>query len=416
MNYQKRIVDELVSEQLNAAGAVLIRGPKGCGKTETARYHSKSEIAIDDSPAIKTAMQSDPRLLLQGGVPRLVDEWQEQPQLWNTIRHEVDRRKTKGQFILTGSANPEERVSLHSGVGRFGMVRMQTMSWFERGWSSGEVSLTDLLAGHETSSQFYETDVREIARRLVIGGWPAHLELDEKTAVLSMTNYYELLSEVDLSRVSDTRRDPVRVKRVLRSLARNLATECSVSRIAEDAGGANTPLANETVNDYLDALNRLMIEDDLSAWSPRIRSRARLRAAVKRHFADPSLALAILSLNSGALVKDLEYLGFVFESWALHDLRAYANALGAQLFYYRDSNGVEADVILEMRDNSWAAFEVKLGIGGADEGAASLMRLREVVDTAYAGEPLALVVITGSGIAHRRKDGVSVIPLQTLRP
>ena len=416
MKYQKRIIDDLVSEQLKAAGAVLIRGPKGCGKTETARYHSKSEIAIDDSPALKTAMQSDPRLLLQGDTPRLIDEWQEEPQLWNTIRHEVDKRKTKGQFILTGSANPEERISLHSGVGRFGTVRMQTMSWFERGWSSGEVSLADLLAGREVSSQFYEADVAEITRRLVIGGWPAHLEFDEKTAALSMKNYFELLSEVDLSRVSDTRRDPVRIKRVLRSLARNLATECPVSRIAEDAGGSNTPLASETVNDYLDALNRLMIEDDLTAWSPRIRSRARLRAAAKRHFADPSLALAALGLDSNALIKDLEYLGFVFESWALHDLRIYANAIDAQPFYYRDSNGVEADVILEMRDNSWAAFEIKLGIGGADEGAASLLRLCEVVDTSYAGDPLALAVVTGSGVAHRRKDGVYVIPLACLKP
>ena len=416
MKYQKRIIDELVSAQLRSAGALLIRGPKGCGKTETARYHSRSEIAIDDSPYIETAMHSDPRLLLQGETPRLLDEWQEQPLLWNTVRHEVDNRKEKGQFILTGSANPEERVSLHSGAGRFGTIRMQTMSWFERGWSNGEVSLADILSGREIRSKIIEADVPEIARRLVIGGWPAHLGLDEKEAFLSMANYFELLSEVDLSRVSGVRRDPVRIKRVLRSLSRNIANECPVSRIASDIQESNSSLANETVSNYLDALNRLMIEDDLDAWSPRIRSRARLRSACKRHFSDPSLALAALGLDSNALIKDLEYLGFLFESWALHDLRVYANALGGQLFYYRDSNGIETDVILEMRDNSWAAFEIKLGAGSADKGAASLLRLCEVIDTAYTGEPLALVVITGSGVAHRRNDGVYVIPLQTLKP
>ncbi|MGV8082509.1 MAG: ATP-binding protein [Coriobacteriia bacterium] len=416
MNYRNRVIDPLVTRQLKASGAVLIRGVKGSGKTETARHHAKSEIAIDDSPMIEAAMQSDPRILLQGEVPRLIDEWQEQPLLWNTIRHEVDRRKSKGQFILTGSANPEETAKLHSGVGRFGVIRLQTMSWYERGWSSGEVSLQSLLSGENVTSEVYDIDLSQITSRLIIGGWPAHLDLDEEEAVLSMGNYFELLTEVDLSRVSDIRRDPVRIKRVLQSLARNISTECALSKIAADAGGADGPLANDTVRDYHDALTRLMVEDDLNGWNPRIRSRARLRSSAKHHFADPSLAAAALGLDSQGLMKDLEYLGLLFESWAIHDLRIYADSIGADIYYYRDSNGVEADAILEKKDGSWAAFEIKLGIGGAEQGAKSLLKLKDTIDTDRSGEPLALVVLSGSGFAHKRNDGVYVVPIQTLKP
>ncbi|MDR1016690.1 MAG: DUF4143 domain-containing protein [Coriobacteriales bacterium] len=416
MRYQSRIIDQELEMQLRAAGAVLVRGPKGCGKTETGRYHCKSEVDIDESPAIMTAMQSDPVLLLAGKVPRLIDEWQEQPVLWNTVRHEVDRRQEKGQFVLTGSSNPEETAKLHSGAGRFGVVRMQTMSWFERGWSSGEVSLKNLLAGDSATSGEVPVDVQSIARRMVIGGLPVNLGLDEDAASLNMENYFDLLCEVDMSRVSNRRRDPVKVRRTLQSIARNVATEAPVSRIVADIGEENGTAGEKTVREYLDALERLMIIEDLPAWKPHIRTRARLRGVRKRHLADPSLAAAALALNSGHLVKDLEYLGFLFESQAIHDLRVYASALRGKVFHYRDSNGVEADAIVELRDGSWAAFEVKLGIGGAEDGARSLLKVRDTVDTSKVGNPLALVVITGSGIAHRRKDGVYVIPLATLKP
>jgi predicted AAA+ superfamily ATPase len=414
MKYRKRIVDSLLERQLAASGAVLIRGVKGCGKTETARHRAKSEIAIDDSPAIDIAMQSDPRILLRGATPRLIDEWQEQPRLWNTIRHEVDDRKLKGQFILTGSANPEETARLHSGAGRFGIVRMRTMSWYELGWSTGEVSLSSLLAGEEIRSEVCEADLPGIASRLVKGGWPGHLDLTEDEAVQSLSNYFELLTEVDLSRVSNVRRSPVKVRRVLQSIARNISTECAISTIAADAGGSDAPLAADTVRDYLDALDRLMIEDDLPGWSPIIRSRARLRSAAKRHFADPSLAASALGMDSGRLLNDLEYFGLLFESCAIHDLRIYADSLGGRLFHYRDSNGVEADAIVEMKDGSWAAFEIKLGIGGAEQGTASLLKLRDTIDLEKTGAPLALTVVTGSGFAHRRPDGVYVVPLQAL--
>ncbi|MDR0843427.1 MAG: DUF4143 domain-containing protein [Acidobacteriota bacterium] len=416
MEYQHRIVDALIEQQLRASGALLIRGVKGSGKTETGRHHANSEIAIDASPAIVNAMQSDPGFLLRGETPRLIDEWQEQPVLWNTIRHEVDNRKQKGQFILTGSANPEETANLHSGVGRFGVIRMRTMTWYELGWSNGTMSLRNLLEGAPVDSEMVKADLPLTASRLVTGGWPGNLGIGEESAILNMQNYFELLTEVDLSRVSGVRRDPVKIRRSLQSIARNIATECAISTIAKDAGDTDNPLANDTVAAYLNALNRLMIADDLPAWSPKIRSRARLRNSPKRHLADPSLAAAALGLDSRKLLSDLEYFGLLFESSVIHDLRIYAESAGGRLYHYRDSNGVEADAILENRDGSWVAFEIKLGFGGAEQGAESLQRLKRGIDTKSCGEPLALIVVTGSGFAHKRNDGVFVIPFQTLRP
>jgi predicted AAA+ superfamily ATPase len=416
MKYYTRLIDRQIELQLRASGAVLIRGVKGSGKTETGRHHSKSEIAIDDSPGIQNAMQSDPGILLAGDTPRLIDEWQEQPRLWNTIRHEIDRRRAKGQFILTGSSNPEETASLHSGVGRFGVTRMRTMSRYENTWSTGEVSLKDILDGKAVKSNNYESDLHLLAEKMAIGGWPAHIGMDEETALMSMQNYFELLCEVDLSRVSNIKRDPDKVRRVMRSLARNIATETSIATIAADAGSPGSPLANDTVKDYLGTLDRLMVLDDLPGWRPQIRTRARLRGSVKRHLADTSLVIAALGLDSARITGDLNYMGFLFESSVIHDLRIYAESLPAALYHYRDSNGVEADAILEMRNGAWAAFEIKIGIGGADNGAASLLKLRETIDTEKFGEPLGLVVITGSGFAHRRPDGVTVVPIQALKP
>jgi len=272
------------------------------------------------------------------------------------------------------------------------------------------------LTNKDISSAFFDADLKGTAEKLVIGGWPANLELDETDAAFALDSYVELLSETDLSRVSGVKRDPVKIRRVLQSLARNTATECSLSRIAVDAGGADGALSENTVSSYLEALDRLMIIYDLKAWRPHIRSRARMRGAVKRHFSDPSLAASILGMDSARLLSDLQYMGFLFESQVIHDLRIYAGVAGAGIFHYRDSNGIEADAILENKDGSWAAFEIKLGIGGADQGASSLLRFRETIDIEKTGKHLAMTVITGSGFAHKRKDGVYVVPIQTLRP
>jgi predicted AAA+ superfamily ATPase len=288
------------------------------------------------------------------------------------------------------------------------------MSWYEKGWSTGEVSLRDMLNGKTIKSGNHENDLHLLAERMAIGGWPAHIDMTEETSLMSMQNYFELLCEVDLSRVSNIRRDPNKVRRVMRSLARNIATETSISTIAADAGSAESPLANDTVKDYLETLDRLMILDDLPGWRPQIRTRARLRSSMKRHLADTSLVVAALGLDSARIIGDLNFMGFLFEASVIHDLRIYAESCQSTLYHYRDSNGVEADAILEMRDGSWAAFEIKLGIGGAEQGAASLLKLRETIDTDKFGEPLCLGVITGAGFAHRRPDGVLVAPITAL--
>jgi predicted AAA+ superfamily ATPase len=414
INYRPRIIDRQVAAQLRAAGAVLVRGPKGCGKTETARFLANSEIVIDDSLAIKQAMATDPSLLLNGEVPRLIDEWQEQGALWNVIRHTVDARRRKGQFILTGSANPPDDTNTHSGAGRFGVVNMRTMTQSELGNSTDEVSLRALLTGAAISSMNKEPDLRELAKRMVIGGWPGNIGLPEEDAILNNNNYLDLLVEVDLSRVADKKRDPEKVRRLLRSLARSISAESSYNTLAADMTGETPELAKGTVMDYVDALTRVMIIDNLPAWSTHIQSRASLRKAPKRNLADVSIACSSLALDSQRLLDDLVYFGSIFESLVVHDLQVYAQNLDARLFHYRDSNGQEVDVILETRDGSWAAFEIKLGFGQVDGAAASLLKFASNINTERAGRPLALVVIPAFGFAHTRTDGVKVAPFSTL--
>jgi predicted AAA+ superfamily ATPase len=395
-------------------GALLIRGPKGCGKTETARNFAKSEIVIDNSNAIKNAMTSDPKVLLSGEAPRLIDEWQNEKELWNTVRHEVDRRRIKGQFILTGSANPQDDVNLHSGQGRFGIINMRTMTWAEMGHSTGEVTFKELFTGDEIKSSLIDSDLKKLSERMVVGGWPGNIPLAEEDALLANENAVELLCEADISRVDKTRRDPVKVRQLLRSLARNVSTEASYSTIRKDVFGEQPDLSSDTVIDYINALERLMMVENLAAWNTHIRSKARLRSSPKRHLADTGLACAALGLSSEKLLADLEYLGLLFESLVIHDLKVFAEAMGARLYHYRDSNGVEADAVIEFRNGDWAAFEIKLGFGAGDEAAASLLRMSDNIDYRRIPKPKALVVITGDGFAYRREDGVKVVPFPVL--
>ncbi|MDR1184351.1 MAG: DUF4143 domain-containing protein [Coriobacteriales bacterium] len=414
MSYLPRHIDTLVQKQLGAMGALLIRGPKGCGKTETARTFARSEIVVDDSVAVKNAMISDPGVLLLGDTPKLIDEWQNQPTLWNTIRHEIDRRKTKGQFILTGSANPSDDADLHSGQGRFGIINMRTMTWAEMEYSTDEVRFADLFTKSALQSSLISPDLIRLAQRMVRGGWPGNISLNEDYATIANDNAFELLCEVDISRVDGVRRDPLKVRQLVRSLARNVSTEASYNTIKQDVWGLQANLSTDTVIDYLHALERLMVIENLPAWSTHIRSKARLRSASKRHLADTSMACSALQLSSDKLIADLEYLGFLFESLVIHDLRIYAELLGGRLYHYRDSNGIEADAILEFRNGDWAAFEIKLGSGAEDFGAHSLLSLADNIDISKVSPPLALVVITGDGFAHHREDGVKVVPFSTL--
>ena len=412
--YLNRFADISLQNRLRNAGAVLIQGAKGCGKTETAVRMAKSTARLDVDHDMRIRMEVDPKSVLSGAVPRLIDEWQEYPEIWNHVRREVDDRKKKGQFILTGSANPEERARLHSGAGRFSVIKMRPMSLYERGWSSGEVSLSGLINGKTPKSEQVNFSLEALAEKLTLGGWPGLLGAEGPEALQFMRDYILLLAEIDISRVSDKKRDPQKVMRLLQSIARNISTEASVTSLAKDTGGTQGKITDETIAGYLEALERLMALEPLPAWNPHIRSADTLRKAPKRHFVDPSLAIGALGLSVKKLLSDLNYFGFLFESLVIRDLRIYAEVHDGRIFHYRDSRNMETDAIIEYPDNTWAAFEVKMGFSAQDEAAAGLLRFAEKIDQDRMGAPASLNIITANGFAHQRKDGINVVPLPVL--
>lgn len=415
MEYISRVTDHELKKKLDASGAVLIRGPKACGKTESAKQYAKSILQVDHDPQVPLLLDVSPARLLEGKVPRLIDEWQEQPLLWNYVRHEVDKRRKSGQFILTGSSNPEESVKMHSGAGRFTIVDMRTMSWQELEHSSGKIRLNDLLKGQYFDISDEATDLEFIVEKLIVGGFPGLLDRNIAQAEDLNRAYVELLAEVDMSRVSDRNRDPLKVRGLLRSLARNIATAVDIATLKRDIREVdNENLTRPTIYDYLDALERLMIIEDQPAWNPHIRSAASLRKNSKRHFTDPCLAVAVLGLDREALIGDLNFTGFLFESLVIHDLRIYAQANDARVFHYRDSNHLEVDAIVQKRNGDWAAFEVKLGTGQTEEAARNLLKFSENINVKKSGSPKSLNIVTGTGMSYTRKDGVNVISLRSL--
>jgi len=414
MEYQKRFTDQALAERLKSSGAVLIEGTKGCGKTETATQRAASVVRFDADQQVKIKMEIDPRSVLLGDTPCLLDEWQEYPQIWNYVRREVDERKQKGQFILTGSATPDDKARRHSGAGRFSVIKMRPMSFYEKGWSTGEVSLSTLMRGEAPSTESVVFDIGELAEKITLGGWPGLIDGDAASGLRFVSDYVSLIAEVDLSRVSEKRRDPYKVTRLLQSLARNISTEVAVTSLLKDTGGSDGDMDDETVTDYLAALERLMVVENLPAWNTHIRSADMLRKSPKRHFADPSLAVGALGLSVDKLTADLNYLGLLFESLVIKDLRIYADVGGGKVFHYRDSRGLEIDAIAEYADGTWGAFEIKLGIGAADDAANNLLKFAAKIDTEKTKAPAALTVITGNGFAHRRPDGVNVVPLSVL--
>ena len=419
MPYRPRIVDLELAARLAATGAVVIEGPKGCGKTATARQVARSEVLLDVDANARRAIAIDPSLVLDGPVPRLFDEWQLEPTLWNHLRRAVDARQQPGQFTLTGSAAPTDDITRHTGAARITRLRMRPMSLFETGHATGAISLAALLAGESARSQESTLTVTDLATLVVIGGWPGNLTRTSAQAMQASRDYLDEIRRVDLSRVDRSTRDPGKVGRLLRALARHVATEASLATLMADtvgAEGADGALARETVRDYLDALERVMIIEDQPAWAPHLRSRSRIRNAAKRHFVDPSLAAAALRATPARLLADLNALGLLFESLVVRDLRVYAQASDATVLHYRDNTGLEVDAIVEGSDGQWAAFEVKLGQGQVDAAAASLLTFASRVDTAKCGAPAALGVITASGYGYRRPDGVHVIPVGALGP
>lgn len=418
MDYRPRVADRQLGTRLASAGGLLLEGPKACGKTWSARRAAASEVLLDVDRNALQALQVAPALVLDGAVPRLIDEWQlGGTTLWNHIRRAVDDRQAPGQFILTGSSTPRDDFARHSGAGRFARISMRPMSLYEMGYSSGAASLAGLLAGGGIACPDPGLSVPEILDRIAVGGWPANLTRDLDAALQQNRDYLTNAREVDVPTTVGSRRDPARLDRLLSSLARNIATEVKISALARETQGADEPaLARSTVYDYLAALERLMLVEDVPAWSPHLRSKAALRQEPKRHFVDPSLAVAALAVTPRRLLADLNYAGFLFESMVVRDLRVLSGPLGGIVSHYRDSNGVEADAIVELPDGTWGAFEVKLGPERVDEAAASLRRFKSAVDTRKSGEPAVLGVITTATYGYVRDDGVAVVPIGALCP
>ncbi len=419
--YIPRIADREVAEALEAAPVVVVEGAKACGKTWIGRNHARSEASFEQDEQARAQARLLPRQFLAGQEPRLIDEWQIVPEIWNSIRHLADEERRNGRFILTGTARPSDDGIRHSGAGRTMRVRLRPMSLSESGASTGEVSLEGLVDGDACVAGRRESGVPEVAEELCRGGWPEHLELSVEQSQRRLRAYLHETARVDISQVEfdgAKSRHPGKVGRILDSIARNTATTASVRKLAADTAGSSK---GEQVNNqrtaaaYLDALASLFVVEDVPAWSASLRSRARLQQVPKRHFVDPSLAAAALRAGPGRLLADLKTLGFLFESLVVRDIRVYAQAHEASVWHFRDSYGNEIDAIVDWGDGRWMAVEVKLGsMDAVDEAADSLNRVCGQVDAAVTGPPARKVVVTAGGFGYDRPDGVAVVPLTAL--
>ncbi len=416
MTYHPRIVDRELAERLQATGAVVIEGPRACGKTTTARQMSASEARLDVDHVARRLASLEPARVLVGEVPRLIDEWQLEPVIWNHVRRAVDDRRLPGQFILTGSAVPADDATRHTGAGRLTRLRMRPLSTFELGRSSGEVSLAGILNGERAAAGRSVIPVDDLAELISVGGWPVNLGRTTRLALRANRDHLDEIRRLDIVNGDGRRRDPVRVGMLLRSLARNVATAAAIATLAADTGEGVSAIKEHTAAEYLRALERIMIVENQPAWPTHLRSRSVLRTKPVRHLADPSLAVAAVRAAPARLLRDLDFLGLLFESMVVRDLRVYAQAADADVFHYREKSGLEVDAIVQGNDGRWAAFEVKLGEGRVDEAARNLLRLAERVDVERMGEPAALGVIVSSGYGYTREDGVGVIPVGGLGP
>jgi uncharacterized protein len=415
MPYVPRIADLELENRLSAAGAVLIEGPKACGKTETARQLARSEVLLDVDKAARDAAELNPALVLDGDIPRLIDEWQLEPEIWNHVRRAVDDRVEPGQFILAGSAQPTDDETRHTGAGRISRLRMRPMSLYELGTSNGEISLSALLEGQREEAGDPGLELEDLAEAICRGGWPAFRDLASPEALRRVRDYLNEIPRGDIQRLGQRHR-PERVARLIQSLARNVATSVTARTLAADASRPEDPVSDDAVAGYLSSLARLFVVEDQPAWQPHLRSRYRLRRAAKRHFVDPSLAVAALHAGPDDLMRDLNFMGLLFESMVVRDLRIYAQAFDGEVEHYQDSGDLEVDAIVKV-GGSWGAFEIKLGGDRRiEEGAANLAAFKERIDTSKSGDPAVLAVIVGSGYGYVRKDGVQVIPIGSLGP
>lgn len=420
--YLPRIADEILKERLSFKGAVLIEGPKWCGKTTTAKQISKSVLAMDQpdlAGQYREMAELNPTLLLQGDIPRLIDEWQLAPKLWNAVRYEVDQRDEFGQFILTGSAVPAELdQSAHTGTGRISRLYMRPMSLFESGESTGAISLRDLFEGKTVTAADRHT-LEEIAFLICRGGWPKSIGLPEKSALFQGIDYFESIIANDISRADNIRKDKDKARRLLKSYARNISTQSSLEKIRQDMiANQQGTFDNATLYSYLDALKKIFVIEDTPAWSPNLRSKTSLRTTDTRYFVDPSIATAALGLEPQDLLNDLNTMGLFFENLCIRDLRIYAETLDGSIYHYRDKNDLECDAVLHHRNGSYALIEIKLGGDTLiNEGVKNLKKLAAKINTDRMKEASFLMVLCAKApFAYKREDGVWIVPISCLKP
>ncbi len=421
-DYKQRIADNILERKVLGKGAVLIEGPKWCGKTTTAKQLAKSVLDLGDASVLSQSTQMieiSSKALLEGETPRLIDEWQALPPIWDSIRNEVDKRGNPSQFILTGSSVlPDAEETIHSGTGRFAHVMMRPMSLFESGESTGRISLGDLFDGKTLEIQQSNMELDELAYLTCRGGWPWATLISPKVALDQPFDYVDSVVNSDIQRVDKVKRSPERARLLLRSYARNISQQVSFATIRKDMlASDSSTLDEDTVSDYIKALKKLFVIEDLAAWNPNIRSKAAIRTSDTRHFVDPSIGTAILGLGPKDLVNDLNSFGLFFEDMAVRDLRVYAEALDGKLYHYRDSRGLECDTVLHRRNGSYALLEIKLGgEEHINEGAANMIELSNNIDTEKMPKPSFMAVIIGVGkYAYQRRDGVYVIPIGCLK-
>lgn len=421
-NYRKRIADDILKRKLEGKGAVLIEGPKWCGKTTTAEQLAAS-ILYMDAPEKReqniTMSELNPQRLLKGAVPRLIDEWQLAPKLWDAIRFEVDHRRELGQFVLTGSAVPvDTREITHSGTGRFTWLTMRPMSLYESGDSTGEVSLKDLFDGASDIDGDSHLSIDRLAFLVCRGGWPQAVDMREEIALDQAVDYYDAVVRSDINRADNVQKNPERVRRLMRSYARNQGSQIPYTVLAQDiAANDETPISEETVASYVNALRKIFVVEDMPAWNPNLRSKTAIRSSDARYYIDPSIAAAALGIGPGDLINDLKTFGFLFETLCVRDLRVFTDSLNGGVYHYRDKDGQECDAVVHLRNGRYGLIEIKLGGDRLiEEGVRSLKSMEAKIDTDKMNAPSFLMVLTGIGdYAYRRHDGVYVVPIGCLK-
>lgn len=422
MEYKHRIADGILEKKLRSKGAVLIEGPKWCGKTTTAEQQARSILYMDNPASFESNLQMaeiDPGILLEGDTPRLVDEWQLAPKLWDTMRFEVDHRHQVGQFILTGSAVPSDEESMkHSGTGRFSWLTMRPMSLYESGESNGKVSLSHLFESRENIVATNSLRIDDIAFLICRGGWPFACSLQGDAALAQAFDYVDAVIKKDVSRVDGTNRNITTTRLLMRSYARNQGSQATIGTIVADMmTNDENEIGIKTAGSYLDALRKVFVIEDSEAWNPNLRSKTAIRTANTRYFIDPSIGTAVLGLGPKDLINDLNTMGLFFETLCVRDLRIFADALDGQVFHYRDKSGLECDAVIHLRNGRYGLVEIKLGGDRLiNEGASNLLALVDKINTDKMKEPSFLMVLTGTGdFAYRRKDGVYVVPIGCLK-